>query len=141
MKDRIILAIDPGKEKTGIAVLNQSGEIVSRVTLSNAKFEEQLVRFDQQFLPIAWIVGSKNAGREIRDLAEILNQRDAPFYLQNEHRSSEEGRLLYWQANPPTGCMRFIPSSFQVPPEPWDDWAAVVIGRRWIAENCDKIRE
>ncbi|MBP9484358.1 MAG: hypothetical protein KBF19_06195 [Negativicutes bacterium] len=137
MKNKFILAIDPGKEKTGIAILNQSGEVASRLALSNANLKDQLALLDQEFQPIAWVVGSKNAGREIRDLAERLNQRNVPFYLQNEHRSSEEGRLLYWQANPPTGFMRFIPSSFQVPSEPWDDWAAVVIGRRWIAKNCD----
>ena len=135
MKEQLILVIDPGSEKSGVAILNSLGEIIIQAVLHSHEFKDQLLYLDQKYRPTTWIIGDKNAGREIRELAEKINQRSVPVILQNEHRSSEEGRLLYWQAKPPSGLKRLIPTSFQVPHEPWDDWAAVVIGRRWLKEN------
>ena len=135
MKKQLILVIDPGREKSGIAILNSLGESITQTVLLSHEFTDQLLYLDQKYRPTMWVIGDKNAGREIRELAEKSNQRSVPVILQNEHRSSEEGRLLYWQAKPPSGLKRLIPISFRVPHEPWDDWAAVVIGRRWLKEN------
>lgn len=135
MRDQQILVIDPGTDKSGVAILNRSGEVIVKAILFRQEFKDQLLYLDQRYQPIVWVVGNKNAGREIRELAQKINRRHVPVVLQDEHRSSEEGRQLYWQAKPPTGLKRLIPTSFQVPREPWDDWAAVVIGRRWLKEN------
>ena len=135
MKGQLILVIDPGTDKSGIAILNGAGEVITQIVLLSQEFKDQLLYLDQRYQPALWVIGDKNAGRETREVAKKTNWRKIPVFLQNEHRSSEEGRLLYWRAKPPTGLRGLIPTSFQVPQEPWDDWAAVVIGRRWLKEN------
>jgi hypothetical protein len=50
----------------------------------------------------------------------------------NERDSTLEARDLYWKEVPPRGWRRLVPLSLQVPPEPIDDFAAVVLARRHL---------
>lgn len=49
-----------------------------------------------------------------------------------ERNSTLEARALYWQEKPPRGWRRVLPLSLQEPPEPVDDFAAVVLARRFL---------
>ena len=39
------------------------------------------------------------------------------------------------QENPPKGWKKLIPLGMQVPPVPVDDYAAIVIGRKYLKDN------
>jgi hypothetical protein len=51
----------------------------------------------------------------------------------DETGSTLEARVLYWQEHRPRGWRRLVPLSLQVPPEPVDDFAAVVLARRFLS--------
>lgn len=135
MNKKIFLVIDPGREKSGIAILDELGTILEKKVFSNHELVEQISIWDHKYVPFGWIIGNKGAGKGIREEVERGNIRSVSIIEADEHRSSEEGRMLYWTEHPPRGWKKIIPQSFLVPPEPWDDWAAVVIGRRWLKEN------
>lgn len=135
MNKKIFLVIDPGREKSGIAVLDEFGTILKKKVFLNPELIEQIPLWDHEYVPFRWIIGNKGAGKLIREEIEGRNLRSVSILEADEHRSSEEGRKLYWTEHPPRGWKRIIPQSFLIPPEPWDDWAAVVIGRRWLKEN------
>lgn len=135
MSKRIFLVIDPGREKSGIAVLDESGRILKKKVFSNHELIEQISAWDHEYVPFGWIIGNKGAGKLTREEVERHNVRTVSIIEADEHKSSEEGRKLYWTEHPPQGWKKIIPQSFLIPPEPWDDWAAVVIGRRWLKEN------
>lgn len=135
MSKKIFLVIDPGREKSGMAVLDESGMILKKKVFLNQELLEAISIWDHEYVPFGWIIGNKGAGKPIREEVEKGNIRSVSIIEADEHRSSEEGRTLYWTEHPPHGWRKLIPQSFLVPPEPWDDWAAVVIGRRWLKEN------
>ena len=50
----------------------------------------------------------------------------------DETNSTLEARKLYCQKNKPKGFWRLIPESLRLPPVHYDDYAAVVIGKRHL---------
>jgi len=66
---------------------------------------------------------------------KILEKMNLSFTLVDEHNSSEEARKLYFQAHPPRGWRKIVPLSFLYPDEAFDDWQAVVIGRRYLNQR------
>lgn len=63
------------------------------------------------------------------------SHRDITFSLTDEKFTTVEGRKLYFKYTPRKGWRRFVPLSFQYPPEPVDDFVAWIIGRRYLAKQ------
>jgi hypothetical protein len=138
MIGRIFLIIDPGSQKSGIALLDEKGTVLEKKACTNSEALEYAIFLDRKYKPEAWIFGDKGAGKSVRKEIIGENSRKVTVITADEHKSSEEGRKLYWEEHPPTGFRRLIPIDFQIPKEPWDDYAAVVIGRRWLEKNVLK---
>ena len=103
-----ILAIDPGREKTGIAILKNSDVLEHKINGTSSKKKYDLLK--REFI-------------------------DRDIVLINEYRTTDEARKLYFQENPPKGWKKLIPLGMQVPPVPVDDYAAIVIGRKYLKDN------
>ena len=63
------------------------------------------------------------------------NLPDIPVEIVDEYRTTDDARRAYWKANPPTGWRRFFPTSMQVPPEPVDDFVAVLLAQRYLIKR------
>lgn len=130
-----ILAIDPGREKCGLALVSPQGEVLLRRIVTRRDVETEVLALLQS-TPVARIVlGDATTSRQLHEsLRQGLEAQgiDCPLEAVNETGSTLEARALYWQANPPRGWRRFVPLSLQVPPEPLDDFAAVVLARRFL---------
>lgn len=138
MKTKCVLVVDPGSQKTGMAVLDFSGNILVKKNCSNKELLSYVQELDQNYFPQYWIFGNKGAGRKVREELNKINIRSVEVFLADEHRSSEEGRKLFWTENSPRGWKKLLPLGLQTPDQPWDDWAAVVIGRRWLDNENQK---
>ena len=128
-----ILAIDPGREKTGIAILKKSDVLEHKIINS-----EELVQIIKSLLEkyiIKTIVMGNGTSRKKK--YDLLKQEfiDRDIVLINEYRTTDEARKLYFQENPPKGWKKLIPLGMQVPPVPVDDYAAIVIGRKYLKDN------
>lgn len=132
MNDQI-LAIDPGREKTGIAILKNSDVLEHKIINS-----EELVQIIKSLLEKYFIktivMGNGTSSKKKYDLLkrEFI---DRDIVLINEYRTTDEARKLYFQENPPKGWKKLIPLGMQVPPVPVDDYAAIVIGRKYLKDN------
>lgn len=126
------LGIDPGRSKTGLALVDESGRILALQIAPTADIAAQLRSFAGSEVLTAIIMGNgtnnKAIGRAVRD---VFPQAD--LKLVGEAHSTEEARSLYWKVNPPRGWRRLVPLGLLVPPEPLDAYAAVVQVRRWLA--------
>lgn len=128
-----ILAIDPGREKTGIAILKNSDVLEHKIINS-----EELVQITksllEKYIIKTIVMGNGTSSKKKYDL---LKQEfiDRDIVLINEYRTTDEARKLYFQENPPKGWKKLIPLGMQVPPVPVDDYAAIVIGRKYLKDN------
>ena len=131
---KLILAIDPGRGKCGLAVVNKSGT-VHRAIVPREGIVFAVKDCLQRFTGIDRVVlGDRTGSHELRaELKSVV--AGIPVSFVDEHLSTQEARRLFWRENPPRGWRRLIPLSLQAPPEPYDDLVAVVLARRYMARD------
>lgn len=101
--------------------------IVSRAGLGRAI--EELLGANQVSLVV---LGDGTQSRAVAaDLKAALGERLPAIELVNERDSTLEARALYFADHPPRGVWRLLPLSMQTPGEAYDDYAALVLARRY----------
>ncbi len=85
----------------------------------------------------AIVVGRGTGSKEVMAaLAGLRTSGRLPAVTAEEERDSTlDARRRYFAEHPPRGWRRFVPRSFQVPPEPYDDYAAAVIADRYLSRS------
>lgn len=128
------IAVDPGREKTGLAVLKIDGSVlwhgIRASEMLQAEIDELIKRYDASFI----VMGS---GTSSKAKQKLLRQAfpQTELFIVNEYRTTDEARKLYFKLNPPRGLRRLIPRGMQVPPVPVDDYAAIIIGRKFLEQK------
>ena len=128
-----ILAIDPGREKTGIAILKNS-DVLEHKIINSEELVQIIKSLLEKYIIKTIVMGNGTSSKKKYDLLkrEFI---DRDIVLINEYRTTDEARKLYFQENPPKGWKKLIPLGMQVPPVPVDDYAAIVIGRKYLKDN------
>ena len=127
----MILAIDPGKEKCGLAVLDANGRVMERKTLARQDLLDSLPNYMSKYRLSTLVVGQGFFGKSLsKDIARLELRADILFV--SEKYSTLEARKLYWKENKPKGLWKLIPASLHLPPIPVDDYAAVILGKRYL---------
>lgn len=128
-----ILAIDPGREKTGIAILKNS-DVLEHKIINSEELVKIIKSLLEKYIIKTIVMGNGTSSKKKYDLLkrEFI---DKDIVLINEYRTTDEARKLYFQENPPKGWKKLIPLGMQVPPVPVDDYAAIVIGRKYLKDN------
>jgi len=132
----MILGIDPGRSKTGVALVTAGGEIRNTEVLLMTDFTDALEEFlGQQEVSIC-VMGNGTTAADMKiALQKLLPSIE--IVLIDEANSTEEARALYWQLNPPKGLRKLFPLGMQVPPVNLDGLAAVVLVRRYLQKKSD----
>lgn len=125
------LAIDPGREKTGIAILNIDGNVLEHKIISSENLIQQIKKLIFAYAINLIVMGN---GTSSKTKYKLLKQeiKNIKIELINEYRTTDEARKLYFKENPPKGLKRLIPLGMQVPPVPVDDYAAIAIGKKYL---------
>ena len=128
------LGIDPGRSKTGLALVDAAGSILALHIAHTEHIEVELSAFAGKEQLAGIIMGdgtnSKAIGQAVSKVFAAV-----PLALVGEAHSTEEARSLYWQVNPPQGWHKLVPLGMLVPDEPLDAYAAVVQVRRWLGQR------
>lgn len=117
------MALDPGRN-IGVAWLDSAGRLLHTEVTA-------LDRLRELELPAGAVLVAGD-GTGSAKLLTRLGALGLQAELVDETDSSLEGTELYWQANPPRGFMRVIPTGLRPRPEGLDAWAAYALGRRWL---------
>ena len=124
-----VLAIDPGRDKCGIAVLSPQGDILLHEIVPTGALETRVSELAAEYAPrIIMGDGTTSAATKARIEAQV-----GAVTLVDEYRTTEEGRRLYWAENPPRGWRRLVPRGLLTPTVPVDNFAAVALARRFLA--------
>lgn len=128
-----ILGIDPGTRKVGWALAHD--ERSAPIALGIEPLETFIARVRPllEAHPIRAV--ALGAGTNAGVLAGLLKSLGVPVHLIDETDTTYKARALYFEANPPRGWRRWIPLGLQLPPRPIDDYAALLIARRYIGQG------
>lgn len=130
----VVAAIDPGREKCGVAIVAENGEVLEQSVVATVWLADELAERVRRFSPERILLGNGTTSRAA-EAAIRESLPDIPVESVDEYRTTDDARRAYWKANPPTGWRRFLPTSMQVPPEPVDDFVAVLLAQRYLIDR------
>ena len=133
---KLYLGIDPGRSKTGLALVDGAGKIVKLHIAESQNIDNEIVEFIKNSCPVQIVLGNGTNSRNIGESVKRILP-DVMVAVVEEAHSTEEARSLYWQENPPKGLKKLIPLGMLVPPVPLDAYAAVILVRRFLEDNYE----
>lgn len=125
-----MLAVDPGRDKAGLAVVSHDGGCVHRRIVPAGDAAGAAADLARRFGVRVIAVGDRTGASVASTIAQVCP--DLTVVLVDEHRSTEEARALYLDTVPARGLARLLPRGLRVPPGPVDDFAAWALGRRYL---------
>ena len=130
----LALAIDPGRDKCGVAVVARSKEVVHRAIVPTPDLLASVRALIDSLHPVHLICGSGTGSKAI--LGELKAAGlPVPVTSVDESYTSEAARARYVAENPPKGLERLLPRTLRTPSEPYDDYVAVILAERFWSEN------
>lgn len=140
MSDRprgAVLAIDPGREKHGLAVVAPDGACLARAILATEALLPRVQTEAERHGPLRLILGNGTGHRPVLDLLTA-----AGFHpeLVPEHDTTRRARARYFADHPPKGWRRLIPRGLLVPPVLVDDFAALLLAEAALAADTSQRR-
>jgi RNase H-fold protein (predicted Holliday junction resolvase) len=132
--DEAVLGVDPGRSKAGYALLDASGAVVAAgidpIDRLPARLRTLLAGHPARAIALG---RGTNAGA----VKAALEPLGLPIHLVDEYETSRRARGLYFSEHPPRGWRRLLPVGLQLPPRPIDDYAAILIARRFLAREAE----
>ena len=129
-----IAAVDPGRDKSGFAVVAPDGNAVFQRILPTHAFIEEMKPFMERYVPVYIVIGNGTTSASMRKRLQSA-WPEMQVLVIDEYRTTEEARREYWKVHPPSGWRRLLPLTMQVPPVPVDDFAAVLLARRYLEQH------
>lgn len=137
MTEKTVLAIDPGHAKCGLAVAKREHD--GSITLlwraiCQAEGLKESVAEAFETLPFSMvIVGS---GTRSKETVELLREwhPSVGILVVDEKDTTLMARERYWVHHPRRGWRRLVPATLQLPPEPVDDFVALILAERVLKD-------
>lgn len=126
-----VAAVDPGRDKCGLAVVKEDDATLFRRVIRTAELEAELSAAQKTYDFSALVLGNGTTSK--RAESRIRKALCVPVHVVDEYRTTELAKRAYWRIHPRTGWRRFLPATMLVPPEPVDDLVAVILARRYLA--------
>ena len=126
-----IIGVDPGRSKAGYALIAASGGVLAAGIEPIDRLAERLRALAAPGVS-AIALGRGTNSRQVRASLEELG---LPIHLVDEYETSRDARSLYFADHPPRGWRRLLPIGLQVPGRAIDDYAAILIARRFLARG------
>jgi RNase H-fold protein (predicted Holliday junction resolvase) len=128
---RIVLAIDPGKKKCGVAVVDNQLHFIAGEVVDTEELIQIVEMYLQKYDINNVLIGSgTNSGEIIKNIKK--KYPGIKVIKIAEKNTTMEARKRYFDYHPPTGLLRIFPISFLIPPCPYDDFAALLIAERFF---------
>jgi hypothetical protein len=125
-----VLAIDPGRWKCGLAVVDAADGLLERAVVPRERLPDVVPDWCRRHEPQLVLLGS---GTGSSGLPGLLSDLPVPLRRVPERDTSRLARARYFADHPPRGWRRLLPVSLQTPPAPIDDYAAWMIAEQFLS--------
>lgn len=128
---KLLIAIDPGTDKCGLAIFADD-KLEAKMVLERREAIQKVGKWCAEGCQV--VIGDGTGSQQfLEELMEVVPNIDKYVAVVDEYYTTQLARERYWQENPPRGWRRFLPVSMQTPPAPYDDYVAVILGERYLA--------
>lgn len=125
--------MDPGSAKCGVALVRREADgsitLLERAIVTPDGLAEWLAATHEREPFSLVVVG---AGTRSRPLVHSLREQmpSMGILVVDEKDTTLQARERYWQHHKRRGWRRLLPSTLQTPPEPVDDFVALILAER-----------
>lgn len=130
-EEEIIVAIDPGTNKCGYAVVDSNLNVLQREVTLAERIINRIKNSFKVYKIEKIILGNGTNYKQIENKLKNYFPR-LKIILIEENFSTLEARKKYFEAYPPRGISRLIPLSLRVPPCQYDDFVAVLLAEKYF---------
>ena len=127
-----VVGVDPGSAKAGYALLDAGGVVITAGVVPVANLYEVVAGLARGYAVDAVAMG---AGTHAGPVAAGLAGLRIPVHLIDEYETSRRARELFFEDHPPRGWRRLVPRGMLLPSRPIDDYAAILIARRFLTRG------
>ncbi|MBV8149201.1 MAG: pre-16S rRNA-processing nuclease YqgF [Candidatus Eremiobacteraeota bacterium] len=125
----LVLGVDPGSSKAGYALVDATGAVIAAGIVPVAELHDVVAGLARERTVAAVAMGR---GTRAGPLAAALADVGVPVHLVDEYETSRRARELFFKDHPPRGWRRLVPRGMLFPSRPIDDYAAILIARRFL---------
>ena len=129
----IIIGFDPGKDKCGLAVATDDGQVLYHQVIQSENAIETINNLIDRYHPDQIIMGNQTTSKQWQK--KLTEHLSVEIILVNEKNSTLEARDKYWQMYPPQGLTKLIPQGLRVPSRPIDDIVAIILIERYLLSS------
>lgn len=131
-EDKALLAIDPRKDKCGLAVLNYRQTLLCKKIVGREELRSYINELINIYNIREIIIGDGTFSREI--IQDIRELTDIAIELVDEAFTTMEAEKRYWQEK---GGLwkRLFPVINWKPKRPLDDYVALILAERYLQEG------
>lgn len=130
----VVLAIDPGRAKCGVAVVARDGTVLHRAVIASECLSATASELVERYSPVRCVLGD-GTGCRLAEGSLATAIPGVPICCVDESRTSEEARDRCLRATPARGLQRLIPRGLRAPASPYDDVVATILAERWWAAH------
>lgn len=130
---KTVLAIDPGSKKCGLALVRREANNSITMLWHHIEPTPSLPDAIRRAMDVeAFSMVVVGNGTTSRPLLAVLREEfpSLGILVVDEQDTSMQARERYWEHHPRRGWRRILPATLQVPPEPIDDFAALILAER-----------
>ncbi|BDA40298.1 pre-16S rRNA-processing nuclease YqgF [Candidatus Atelocyanobacterium thalassae] len=127
-----ILGFDPGRDKCGVAIVNEDGELYYHAVIKSYDVIQQLNFLQKKFFFRLLVIGDQTTSEDWKNYLEKELLFSVPIVKIDERNSTLEARNRYWKMYPPNFIRRLIPESLRIPNRSIDDIVAILLVERFL---------
>ncbi|MFP4015630.1 MAG: pre-16S rRNA-processing nuclease YqgF [Halanaerobiales bacterium] len=130
--DLLVMGIDPGRNKCGIAIVDHSYQVLYKNIIRTTDFKLYLEKLNNNYRIRVIILGNGTYSNEIKKL--IKGSLEIPVRIVDEAYSTVEAEDRY-RSEHKKGWQIWFPFIRWKPSVPVDDYVAVILAERFIKRN------
>lgn len=128
----LIIGFDPGKDKCGIALMSDQGEIREHEVVESQKAIAKINSLLQKQEISRIVLGNQTTSKQWQSKLISELSKSVEITRVDERNSTLEARDRYWEIYPPRGITRLLPKGMRLPPRPIDDIVAIILIERYL---------
>ena len=95
----IVAAVDPGREKCGVAVVAGNGDVLEQSVVPTERLVDEMEARVRRFSPERILLGNGTTSRAAETaIREVMP--GIPVEIVDEYRTTDDARRAYWKAHP-----------------------------------------
>lgn len=132
---RVVLGVDPGRSKCGAAACAPSG-VLARAIVPPEALPDLVREWHLRYGITEIVVGNRTGSHPVARALELAVP--LPVRMVDEAGTTLRARARYFAEHPPQGWRRLVPRGLLVPPQPYDDYVAVLLAEAMLAQEREE---